>query len=112
MNKWMPYLTAGYANAAYSHESFITGSGAGVFLGQDRFAGWYIGGGVDMALAAGWTIGLEYRHYEFEEKTFLTHTVAGALTGDVRTVDPSMDSITLRVSWKLDRAPPVAVPLK
>ena len=113
MGKWMPYLTGGYASASISHESYITGSVTGVFQGQERFEGWYIGGGVDMALAAGWTVGLEYRHYEFEDQTFLTNFVGGGLTGDVRTIDPSLDTVSLRVSWKFDRPNPApARPMK
>jgi opacity protein-like surface antigen len=113
MGKWMPYMTAGYANAAFAHESYITGTVTGLFLGRERFDGWYIGGGLDMALPHGWVAGLEYRHYEFGDETFLTHTPAGVLTGDVRTIDPSLDTITLRVSWKFDRPSRVeARPLK
>jgi opacity protein-like surface antigen len=112
MGHWMPYITGGYANAAFSHESFDTGTVANVRLAQDRFNGWYIGAGFDMALAQGWTIGLEYRHYEFDGVTLLSHTPAGALNGDVRTVDPSLDSLLVRVSWKLGPPPPPAAPLK
>ena len=111
MGKWMPYLTGGYATASISHESYITGSVTGVFQGRDRFDGWYIGAGVEMAIAHGWTMGVEYRHYEFEEQTFLTNFVGGGLTGDVRTVDPSMDAVTLRASWKFGRSERVG-PLK
>jgi outer membrane immunogenic protein len=106
MGKWMPYVTGGYANTAISHESFDTGPGTNVLLGRERFDGWYIGGGVDMALAHGWTVGLDYRHYEFEDELFLTHTPAGVLSADRRNVDPSLDIVTLRVSWKLGRPEP------
>jgi outer membrane immunogenic protein len=110
---WMPYITGGYANTAISHESFVTVGHTGLFLGRERFDGWYIGGGFEWVVTPGWTVGLEYRHYDFESKTFLTNTTLGALTGDVRTVDPSLDTITVRVSWRWDlpgRAP--AAPLK
>ena len=39
--------------------------------GSERHSGWYIGGGVDMAMSHGWTIGLEYRHYEFNSPVML-----------------------------------------
>ncbi len=111
MGKWMPYVTGGYANASISHKSFITGANTGVFFGRERFEGWYVGAGVDMALAHGWTVGLEYRHYDFEDRTMLTFIPAGLLTGDVRTIDTTMDTISLRVSWKLGRPDRVS-PLK
>jgi len=111
MGKWMPYLTGGYANAAISHESFNTGAGTGVLLGRERFEGWFVGGGVDMALAHGWTLGLEYKHFEFDDQEFLTFSPAGVLSADVRNVDPSVDIVSVRVSWKLGR-PERVVPLK
>jgi outer membrane immunogenic protein len=113
MGRWMPYIAAGYANAAFAHESYDTATVTNVLLGRERFGGWYIGGGVDMQLAQSWTVGIEYRHYEFEDQEFLTHTPAGVLSTDVRNIDPSLDSVTLRVSWKFDRPSRVeARPLK
>jgi opacity protein-like surface antigen len=113
MHKWMPYLAGGYANARYSHESHVKNPYAAATVLQDsgRFGGWYIGGGVDMAMAHGWTVGIEYRHYEFEESIFLPHFPDGTLSGDVKNIDPSMDTVTLRVSWKFGR-PERVVPLK
>jgi outer membrane immunogenic protein len=111
MGHWMPYVTGGYANAAFSHESFDNGTVGNVLLGQERFGGWYIGGGFDMALSHGWTIGLEYRHYEFDTSTLSTHTTAGVGPVEFRAVDPSLDTLLLRVSWKLGR-PDRVVPLK
>jgi outer membrane immunogenic protein len=110
MGKYMPYLAGGYANASFSHESFLTATNGAQLVGRERFAGWYVGGGVDMALAAGWTIGLEYRHYEFEDKAFLTSDLVGNRSADVRNVDPSLDTVTVRVSWKFDRAPAIVAP--
>jgi outer membrane immunogenic protein len=112
MGKWMPYITGGYASAGISHKSFITGANTGVFFGRERLEGWYVGVGVDMALAQGWTVGLEYRHYDFEDQTMLTFIPAGLLTGDVRTIDATLDTVALRVSWKLGRPEPVAKPMK
>jgi outer membrane immunogenic protein len=106
MGKWMPYLTGGYANVSIEHESFLTGAGTNVFLGRERFDGWFIGGGVDMALAHGWTVGLEYKHMEFDSQAFQTFSPAGVLSGDNRVVDPTIDTLTLRVSWKLGRTEP------
>jgi opacity protein-like surface antigen len=103
---WMPYVTGGYANIGISHESYITPTHTAVFWGGDRFSGWYVGGGFEWAISPGWTAGLEYRHYEFEDKTFLTFLPTGALTGDVRTIDPSLDTITARVSWRWGRPEP------
>ena len=65
-----------------------------------------------MALAHGWTIGLEYRHYDFGDELYVPHTPNGTpVFGDRNLADVSLDTVTLRVSWKLGR-PERVVPLK
>ena len=62
------------------------------------------GGGVDMALAHGWNIGLEYRHYDFDDFFHSAFNAAGApVAGSHNVMDASSDFIALRVSWKLGR---------
>ena len=107
MGKWMPYLTGGYASAEIAHKSFDTGAQTNVLLFGQRFDGWYIGAGVDMALAQGWTVGLEYRHYDFGSDTVETFRPTGIASGEFRNVEPTLDTIALRVSWKLGRPEPV-----
>ena len=71
MGKWMPYLTGGYANAAFDAEDVAQyRERQSPIEDRERHSGWYIGGGVDMAVSHGWTIGLEYRHYEFDNATY------------------------------------------
>jgi len=110
MGKWMPFLSGGYASAAFSHEDRVIATGAGTRFGRERFSGWYVGGGLEMAVAQGWMLGIEYRHYEFGEETMLTHDGTGVLSADVRSLEPSLDTVTLRASWKFDR--PESAPLK
>ena len=71
MGKWMPYLTGGYASAEIRPQeaSLPDTAQTNVHLFGERFDGWYIGAGVDMAMAQGWTVGLEYRHYDFGSDT-------------------------------------------
>ena len=117
MGKWMPYLTGGYASAEIAHKSFVTGHGTNnVHLFGERFDGWYVGAGVDMAIAQGWTVGLEYRHYDFGSDTIQSFVASpapsGVASGEFRNVEPTLDTIALRVSWKLGRPEPVAKPMK
>ena len=67
---------------------------------RQRHSGWYIGSGVDMAVSHGWTIGLEYRHYDFDDAIY---QVAGNVDGGVRDLsqpanraDVTSDIVTLR----------------
>jgi opacity protein-like surface antigen len=112
MGKWMPYITGGYANARFTEKGVVKINNADTRTASERHSGWYIGGGVDMALSHGWTIGLDYRHYEFDDATYDPANPAGVvLAGDRNVADASSDVISLRVSWKLGR-PDVARPLK
>ena len=110
MGKWMPYLTAGYANAAFTNQ--VTNNAVVQAEARTRHNGWYIGAGVDMAVVGGWTMGLEYRHYDFGDVDATLHTPTGALVGNPINFDPTADTISLRVSWKLDRVDRAPPPLK
>jgi outer membrane immunogenic protein len=115
MGKWMPYLTGGYASAAFDQKISLNTASSNPYGDRERHSGWYIGGGVDMAVAHGWTIGLEYRHYEFDEATYApTRTVAATglldLSQPANRVDATSDIVTLRASWKFGR--PAPAPLK
>jgi outer membrane immunogenic protein len=114
MGKYMPYLTAGYGSAAFDHTVVVKATSTQSRQAHDRVDGWYIGAGVDMALAAGWTVGLEYRHYEFSDFTSERHFVGGPVDpGDRANVDTTLDTFAVRLSWKLDRLPAVApAPMK
>jgi outer membrane immunogenic protein len=120
MGKWMPYLTGGYANAAFSEKISLNANSANPWEESKRHSGWFIGGGVDLAMSHGWTIGLEYRHYEFEDAVYNpTRTLAGNNQVGVIDVCPApcanradvgSDIVTLRASWKFGR--PAPAPLK
>jgi outer membrane immunogenic protein len=116
---FMPYLTAGYATMEWSAEGRNRSLAPGAFTiiqwGDGRNTGWYVGAGVDWALAQGWTLGIEYRHYDFDTNLELARAVVGGVWGavpnDNASFDMSADTVTLRVSWKLGR-PERVVPLK
>jgi outer membrane immunogenic protein len=97
--RWMPYITGGYANAAIGSQSYV--GGVPTDFSNNRFQGWYIGGGVDMALSGNWKLGLEYRHYEFDDKTITPTFNATGLPspGDRWRLDPDADSVTARLTY-------------
>jgi outer membrane immunogenic protein len=111
---FLPYVTGGYATMQWSAEarnrSLAPGAATIIQWGDGRNTGWYIGGGVDWALAQNWTIGIEYRHYDFDTNLELARAVVGGVWGavpnDNATFDMSADTITLRVNWKLGRPEP------
>jgi len=113
---WMPYITGGYANAAlHYHTSALAPF---PFLSTEeartRNDGWYIGGGVEWIVSPGWTAGLEYRHYEFDNTSVTTWTTQVTQGQPIErlTMSAGSDSITARMSWKFGREPAAAPPLK
>jgi opacity protein-like surface antigen len=123
--RWMPYLTGGYANGAFDFSGRTPGAFGATVLQEEahtRLGGWYLGGGVEWAISPGWTAGVEYRHYEFENRDARGFTACAAPTTpgcqapavglpleNVRFGDTT-DSISARVSWRWGR--PDAAPLK
>jgi outer membrane immunogenic protein len=112
---WMPYLTGGYANAALHYNTSLKTPFP--FLSTEeartRNGGWYIGGGFDWIVAPSWTVGLEYRHYEFDSTSVETWTTQPTQGQPIErlTQSATSDSIMSRVTWKWGREP-AAVPLK
>jgi outer membrane immunogenic protein len=111
MGNWMPYVTGGYANGAYHFYGRTIGTQIQNEEARARLSGWYIGAGIEMAFAHGWSVGLEYRHYDFGDKIATAFTPAGLFLEPAQFQDATADSITIRASWKLGRPEP-ARPLK
>lgn len=103
---WMPYVTGGYANAGYD---FAVRTPNLVESAHTRLNGWYIGGGVEWAVSPGWTVGVEYKHYEFDPRSTTAFNPAGAALETVR-FDAATDTVSARVSWRWGRPEPA--PLK
>jgi hypothetical protein len=70
-----------------------------------RLSGWYIGAGLDMALSHGWVPGLEYRHYDFGDRTAVAFSPAGLFVEPAR-FEATSDTFTVRARWKLGRPEP------
>jgi outer membrane immunogenic protein len=132
--KWLPYVTGGYANAGVDFEQRnpiglpgpITPAGlAGATISQEvaheRLSGWYLGGGVEWVVSHGWTLGVEYRHYDFGNATTTAFSPCssasvGCNSAAVGTplervkIGDTTDSVEARVSWRWGRE--TAAPLK
>jgi opacity protein-like surface antigen len=114
MGTWMPYITGGYANGAFHGWNRTNGTQLSVEEARARLSGWYIGAGLEMAMSHGWVVGLEYRHYDFEDNNAVGFGTALANNGQfVQSwrFDTTSDTFTVRASWKLGRPEP-ARPLK
>ena len=110
--QYMPYVTGGYASASVENDVVDSG-GATIELSEDRLNGWYIGGGFDMSLTEHLKIGVEYRHYEFENDTVTPFNSSGvAVPADRWSLDTNVDSVTARLTYLFGRDRYEPVPLK
>jgi outer membrane immunogenic protein len=94
MDRWMPYLTGGYANGSFQFNAQSAGL---TEQANARSGGGYIGVGLDWAVMNNWILGAEYRHYGFATKTVTS-------TGFVENVNfaPKTDTLLARLSYKFD----------
>jgi len=102
MGHWMPYVSGGYASSSIAFRGRTT---AAPFTanedGRSRNDGWYVGVGFDMVVAPGWTTGLEYRHYDFDDTRFTTFSPAGALVETLQQ-NATVDTVSIRLTYKWD----------
>jgi outer membrane immunogenic protein len=106
MDRWMPYIAGGYAGTTERFEAFSIPAGVLVETARARLNGWYIGGGIDVAVYQNWIFGLEYRHYDFRTKDVNGTTPAGVFLETVR-FDSSADTFTARLAYKFNWFGPV-----
>jgi outer membrane immunogenic protein len=109
--RWLPYVTGGYATAAIRN---TFADSAATNISDNRFQGWYIGGGIDMALSGNWKLGVEYRHYEFDDKSItpILNLTGAPLPLNRWTLDPDADSVTARLTYVFGCESDEPAPLK
>ena len=110
MGTWLPYVTGGYAETRFrglaTNRSLVP-TGAVIEQWNAPAKGWYIGGGVDWAYNPSLVFGVEYRHYDFGDRTVVaTGTVGGVpgspLPNDTAIFSTKADTLSLRVSYLLN----------
>lgn len=106
-DRWLLYVTGGYANAKYS--SFFTNRITGVDggFGSRRHDGWFIGGGFEYAMTENWVVGFEYLHLDFDSEIHAAPAAGVVAAGSTRTISPEADIFRSRISFKLNRPAPV-----
>jgi outer membrane immunogenic protein len=117
---WLLYASGGFASAHV--ESKLRGlntvgaiqAGSNHFDDSDRQNGWYVGGGIEFALAPDVIVGAEYQHIDLGGEQVNTEAEAGfnstygARAG--RDIDVTANLVRARISFKLGpEAPPVAL---
>jgi outer membrane immunogenic protein len=107
-NNWLVYATGGYASGSFAFDAASGTTTPLVEHASARPDGFYIGGGVEYAVAQNWIVGLEYRHYEFNAKA-VTGVISGSFGTAVEPVkfEPKTDVVMGRLSYRFNWATPV-----
>lgn len=103
------YVKGGYAGAQVDatltdHAACGAGFGGGCLHGggKDWMNGWVAGGGVEYAILRNVTLGLEYNFIDLGSTHQVNGTVAPALAALDQKVDVEIQTVTARVSFKLN----------
>ncbi len=65
MDRWLPYVTGGWAWGHGSISANVTGGTTGAGSGSTDYSGWTLGGGVEYAFMNNWSAKLEYLYIDF-----------------------------------------------
>jgi ABC transporter substrate binding protein len=105
-DRWMVFVGGGYAQGSIHGEYRVTSTGAPIFpafWGSSRNDGWYVGGGVEAIVHRGpfadVVLGVEYQHFELENKRAFTETPVGGFD-DSFDVKARGDIVRARLSVK------------
>lgn len=101
MDDVLLYAEAGFATATVSGEGVKLGTA--VAITGDRAIGYYVGAGVDFALDSNWVLGAEYNYINLGDKTYgVVQTLPAPATGTMNVNDVSVNTLTLKLSYKFD----------
>jgi outer membrane immunogenic protein len=100
MNQFLVYGTGGYARYMLQTRGIFNNSGITFDEGSGHHYGWYLGGGLEMLVTNGFTIGVEYKHYNFgaANNSIIVNAFSNPL--DTERVKTSADAVFLRLTIK------------
>jgi outer membrane immunogenic protein len=100
--------TLWYGTAGYTQAEFDFSSNPAFALNVPRFKGYFVGGGVESQLRDGWALRAEYRFTQYDSESVF-NTGPGGI--DV-TLEPSMHTARVALTYKFGRRDEEPVPLK
>ena len=95
-SQWLLFAQGGWAGAHISTEGVINGSNVTFGPASNWHNGWFVGGGIDYAITSIVSVGVDYKHYEFNSAD---HTAATA--NNSRVIEAKADAVFARVNVKL-----------
>ena len=110
---WLPYAAGGFAATEFWGEASnnsLAPVGVSIVQWFRQTVGWYVGGGLEWAVAPAVTVGVEYRHYEFDTRLAGGRATIGGipnslLINDTANFKLNADTVALRLNIKFDPFP-------
>jgi outer membrane immunogenic protein len=99
------YVKGGGAWASDKYDRFFTGGGAAIGSASETRSGWTVGAGLEWGFAPGWSVGVEYDHYDFGRRN-VNFAAAGAVVFTDR-LTQTVDAVTARLNWRFGGGGPV-----
>jgi len=65
MDRWLPYVTGGWAFGRGTVSGSSTGAIVSTFSGSKNYNGWTLGGGLEYAFDRNWSVKAEYLYFDF-----------------------------------------------
>jgi outer membrane immunogenic protein len=110
--KTLSYINGGYTGARFSGTDMVSSiTGASAFTSTQAFTthGWFLGGGMEMAVLPGWFWRTEYRYAYYNSKDVPEiFTPTGATIGTF-TFKPTVQSVTTQLVYKFNGGLPAPV---
>ena len=101
LERWQPYIKAGYASSETSFNTFVTSTGQRVSQSNGRDHGYTLGTGLEYGLTSTIKLGIQYDYVRLDIGDRTQNVTAGFLTPQTVTeASADIHSVTARLSLK------------
>jgi outer membrane immunogenic protein len=95
---WLLFAQGGWAYANINTHGVINATNVPFSQSQNWHNGWFAGVGFDYALSNVVSVGIDYKHYEFDTEA---HLDGNGIVGNNRMVSATADAVFARINFKL-----------
>ncbi|MBX9776940.1 MAG: outer membrane beta-barrel protein [Xanthobacteraceae bacterium] len=106
----LSYVNAGYSQARFSRASlfaFGLGTPNGDFIPAQTYSGWFLGGGLEAMLFAGWSVKTEYRLADYGTRSVPIIFNNGVPTAGVTRIHPYVQTARSELIYRFNTGRPV-----
>jgi outer membrane immunogenic protein len=107
----LSYVNGGYSQARFSQVGLfsfgLANQPANDFIPAQTYNGWFIGGGVEAMLSAGWSVKTEYRFADYGARSVPIISNAGVPTDGVVHIHPYVQTVRSELIYRFNTGRPV-----